>query len=81
MSKKEPWVAADVKCPFWITSTKNSITCEGILPDFKDTISFYRMEQMKKHMGTYCAGQWQRCPLAKEIEKKYRDREQTRRKT
>ena len=75
MSKKEPWVAADVKCPFWITSDKNSITCEGSLPCFKHILRFDRIDQKQRHMGTYCAGQYTRCPTAKELEIVYRSRE------
>ena len=64
-SKKICWTDADVRCPFYLSDDRKgrSITCEGYGAG-TDTISRFRsLQQKDRHMGVYCVGRFQSCPV------------------
>ena len=63
--KKIVWKDADVRCPFYLSGSKEerSIRCEGFETGM-DTVSRFRSLSLKdKHMGSYCVGKFEDCPL------------------
>ena len=74
--KKECWSAADVRCPFYITDSRaeRNLSCEGFAEQTRVTNSFKTIEQKDRHMGLYCVGRFERCPMYRCIyEAKYSD--------
>lgn len=74
--KKLKWTDADVRCPFYISDDGNgrSICCEGCIQGV-ETVSRFRSLALKdKHMGMYCTGRFERCPIyCCTYDRKYRD--------
>lgn len=73
---KECWTAADVRCPFYLSDSRaeRNLSCEGYGEQAKVTNIFRTVEQKDRHMGLYCVGRFERCPMYKCIyEAKYRD--------
>ena len=64
-TKKENWTQADVKCPFYISDDRQSraIRCEGYCEGASVTSSFKSLAAREKHMGSYCVGRYERCPM------------------
>ena len=64
-SKKEYWTKADVRCPFYITDDRSActISCEGYSDHANVTSRFGSLAEREKHMGSYCAGRYERCPM------------------
>ena len=63
--KKLDWSDEDVRCPFYISNdrAKRSICCEGFGNGI-DTISRFRSLALRGgHMGRYCAGRFEDCPV------------------
>lgn len=63
--KKETWTAADVLCPFYIDDSleQRSIRCEGYCSGADLTSRFRSIKARDSHMGSYCAGRYERCPV------------------
>lgn len=63
--RKLGWTDADVRCPFYISDSRDtrSIRCEGYGQGI-DAISRFRSLALKdRHMGRYCAGRFESCPV------------------
>lgn len=74
--KKLCWTMADVKCPFYKRDSRQerSISCEGFDQGSTVETRFKNLELREKHMGCYCAGRFQLCPIYKSTyETKYRE--------
>ena len=74
--KKLCWSEADVKCPFYKKDSRQgrSISCEGFDQGSTVETRFKNLELREKHMGCYCAGRFQLCPIYKSTyETKYRE--------
>ena len=74
--RKEHWTAADVRCPFYISDNRKerSISCEGYCQQTQVVSCFKTMGEKDSHMGVYCVGRFERCPMYRCIyEAKYRD--------
>ena len=63
--RKEYWKESDVKCPFYISGDrdKRSLRCEGYAEGTSVTSSFKSLAAREKHMGSYCVGRYERCPM------------------
>lgn len=63
--KKEHWTASDVRCPFYISDdrTERCISCEGYGEGTVVRSRFKSLAQREKHMGAYCVGRYERCPM------------------
>ena len=64
--RQEPWKSADVKCPFYLRDDKHTIECEGFSEGLILTLSYRNMDGKNKHMGTFCAGPYSRCPICQD---------------
>ena len=63
--KKICWTDADVRCPFYISDERStcSIRCEGYDKGVDAISRFRSLGLREKHMGRYCAAQFERCPV------------------
>ena len=76
--RKECWTDADVRCPFYISDERSarSITCEGCMEETKATMSFRTLANRDGHMGRFCVGTYERCPVYRSVyQSKYADGE------
>lgn len=74
--RKVFWTDADVRCPFYLSDdrTRRQITCEGLMDDMDSISRFKTTAGQQKHMGTYCAKHYLRCPIYKNTyNAKYRE--------
>lgn len=74
--KKLGWTAANVRCPFYIKDSREnkSISCEGHTEGCIEDSRFKNIELKEKHMGCYCVGRYEACPVYKSTyEAKYRE--------
>ena len=65
-----------MKCPFYKRDSRQerSISCEGFDQGSTVETRFKNLELREKHMGCYCAGRFQLCPIYKSTyETKYRE--------
>ena len=74
MSRKEPWEAVHVKCPFYLTSDRFSITCEGSEEGMRHVHRFNRMERKKCFMGRRCNTRFTDCGTCAELMRRYETR-------
>ena len=63
--KKISWTDADVLCPFYLSDDRaeRSICCEGYGKGVDAVSRFHSLTLMDKHMGLYCTGRFERCPV------------------
>lgn len=74
--KKLVWTAADVRCPFYISDSREarSISCEGFDRDSTIQTRFKNLALRERHMGCCCVANYEGCPLYKStFESKYRE--------
>lgn len=69
MSKCQSGV--DVICPFYRKNSKESITCEGMIPDTRCMHSFRSAPERAKHMGIFCGAMYRNCEAYAAIMEKY----------
>lgn len=58
-------------CPFFLSSGKNNILCEGITSDCSMKINFASEQKRNLHRKIFCDTRYQDCELFKILEKKY----------
>ena len=63
--RKLGWEAADVRCPFYKmhSRTERRINCEGCVDRAELISRFANIALMEKHLGQYCAGKYEGCPV------------------
>lgn len=74
--KKICWSEADVKCPFYKKDSREerSISCEGFDQGSTVVTKFKNLGLRENHMGCYCVGRFQLCPIYKSTyDFKYRE--------
>lgn len=69
---RESWKAADVVCPFFIGDDNKSLTCEGFADKVKLRTDFATAAKKDGHMGTYCAGRYEKCMIYQLAAEKYK---------
>lgn len=70
------WTEADVRCPFYLGDDRRdrSIRCEGYSEQTQVLSRFKSLDAKDRHMGIYCVGRFERCPVYKcTYEAKYAD--------
>ena len=63
--KRECWTDADVKCPFYKGDDRyqRSVSCEGFAEGMGVCFKFRTLRQRERHMGVYCVGSYESCPM------------------
>lgn len=60
-----------VKCPFFKTSDKRNITCEGITNDCVVKLVFFSEKKKNFHHNIFCRENFKKCEVYIMLEKKY----------
>ena len=61
------------KCPFFQSSGRTYIVCEGIINDCFTKLMFETEGQRNRYRIIFCDTQYEKCELFKTLEKKYED--------
>lgn len=61
------------KCPFFISSGKKSVTCEGLTDDCTICLAFTTEEARNLHRKIFCDARYECCELYKVLEEKYQE--------
>lgn len=65
------WEDVDVKCPFYRRKDQRQLQCEGPKRSQRLILCFHDGKARDVHMGRYCCGRYQTCPLYPVAEAKY----------
>lgn len=63
----------DAKCPFYRSSGKRKITCEGITDDCTTTLTFTSQEKKALQKKIFCDAKYENCEIHKMLEEKYEE--------
>lgn len=63
----------EVKCPFFLSSSKRKITCEGITDDCTTTLHFQSQEKRNKQCRIFCDDKYERCEIYRMLSEKYEE--------
>ena len=61
----------EVKCPFFLSSSKRKITCEGIIEDCTITLNFSSQEKRNIQCGIFCDEKYENCEIYRMLSEKY----------
>ena len=63
--RKELWTEVDVVCPFYVGDDveHRAVRCEGYCDDGELISRFRTLKAREEHMGNYCTGRYERCPV------------------
>ena len=78
MKRTTNWIEDDqVKCPFYNRSTIKVIVCESPSEYSETQTSLYVTPagNRNNYMNKYCRGLWEECPIARDVKRKYEERE------
>jgi len=60
-------------CPFFQSSDKNRIICEGIVKGSRTALEFTKQGERSRHRTLYCDCRYQQCEVYKALMKKYEE--------
>ena len=60
-----------IKCPFYISMSNKSISCEGIIEDCVTKLIFLTCSKRDLYRHTFCNDKYQNCEICKILNKKY----------
>lgn len=63
----------DAKCPFFRSSGKRKINCEGITDDCTTSILFKNQEKRDLHRRIFCDCKFKYCEVFRMLNQKYED--------
>ena len=61
----------DAKCPFFQSSSRKRIVCEGITDDCVNIISFFAPSKKNLHFDVYCKDKFAYCEIYQMLKEKY----------
>ena len=61
------------KCPFFLSSGRKNIRCEGVTDESAITLSFSSEDARNNFRRTYCNTDYEECALCKMLLAKYED--------
>jgi hypothetical protein len=61
------------QCPFFISSGKKNVLCEGITDDCTINLKFTSEEKRDQHRRIFCDARYRYCEIFNLLEKKYED--------
>ena len=61
----------EAKCPFFKSSDKRKILCEGIIDDCATNLIFISEQKKKLHRKVFCDAKYGNCKIYKILEEKY----------
>lgn len=63
----------DVKCPFFLSSGKRKVSCEGITDDCTISLNFITRDKKRLHCEIFCNEHFKNCEIYRMLEEKYED--------
>jgi hypothetical protein len=63
----------DVKCPFFLSSGKRKVSCEGITDDCTISLNFITRSKKLLHCEIFCNEHFKNCEIYRMLEEKYED--------
>jgi hypothetical protein len=63
----------DVKCPFFLSSGKRKVSCEGMTDDCTISLNFVTREKKCLHCEIFCNEHYKNCEIYRMLEEKYED--------
>lgn len=63
----------DAQCPFFVSSGKKSVTCEGITDDCTTCTVFVSEGKRNEHRRIFCDARYEYCEIYRMLEKKYEE--------
>ena len=63
----------DVRCPFFLSSGKRHITCEGITDDCTTTLNFASQEKRNMQRRIFCDDKYECCEIYRMLREKYEE--------
>lgn len=64
-------VSIYAKCPYYRYDEKKTIYCENLIADTNVHLRFNDAQAFVRHRKTFCLGDYNRCPLAQTLNRKY----------
>lgn len=64
---------AEAKCPYYKSSDKRKILCEGITEDCTTTLTFVSPPKRNLHREIFCDARYQNCEVYKMLTEKYEE--------
>ena len=61
------------QCPFFISSGKKNVLCEGITDDCTINLKFISEEKRDLHREIFCDARYQNCEIFRILEEKYEE--------
>ena len=65
----------DAKCPFFCGHTKESVLCEGLIPDSRIKINFADVKTKDIQYNVFCSYKFENCEMYQALMERYRDDE------
>jgi hypothetical protein len=62
-----------INCPYYLSTSKKSITCEGITDDCTLKLLFVSAEKRDLHRKIFCEKRYTNCEIFNMLEKKYEE--------
>jgi hypothetical protein len=63
----------DARCPYYQSSDKRRISCEGIADGCITSLHFLSQEKRNEHRRIFCDAKYENCEIHKMLEEKYSD--------
>ena len=63
----------NVLCPYFHSSSKRKISCEGVTDDCITTLEFATKEKRNMHHEVFCDAKYENCEIHKMLEDKYEE--------
>jgi hypothetical protein len=63
----------DAKCPYFHSSNKREITCEGITDGCITALKFESQSKRNLHRSVFCDAKYENCEIFRMLEEKYED--------
>ena len=63
----------EAKCPFFLSSGKKKVTCEGITDDCTTSLNFISQQKRNLHRRIFCDARYTNCEIFKMLEEKYEE--------
>ena len=63
----------DARCPFFCAHTKNSVICEGVIPDSSARLNFDSAKAKNIQYEVFCCGKYENCEMYRAIQENYEE--------
>lgn len=63
----------DAKCPFFLSSGKKKISCEGITDGCTTNLTFISQQKRNLHRKIFCDARYKNCEIFRMLEEKYEE--------